>query len=61
VGDDGREDFNRTFTKINLHHFERLLSGKFNHNHKNVFLGTATGNGIDANLNMIGATVQNLI
>jgi hypothetical protein len=61
VGDDGREDFNRTFTKINLHHFERLISGKFNHNHKNVFLGTATGNGIDANLNMIGATVQNLI
>jgi len=59
-GDDGRENFNRTTTKINLHHFDRLISGKLNHNHKNVFLGTACGNGIDAHLNMIGATVSDL-
>jgi len=49
-GDVGREDFNRTTTMINLHHKERLISGKLNHNHKNVFLGTACGNGIDAAL-----------
>ena len=49
-GDVGREDFNRTTTKINLHHKERLISGKLNHNHKNVFLGTACGNAIDAAL-----------
>jgi hypothetical protein len=59
-GDEGREDFNRTFTKINLHHFDRLISGKLNHNHKNVFLGTACGNGIDANLRMIGCSIDNL-
>jgi hypothetical protein len=49
-GDVGREVFNRTTTKINLHHKERLMSGKLNHNHKNVFLGTACGNSIDAAL-----------
>jgi hypothetical protein len=49
-GDIGREVFNRTTTKINLHHKERLMSGKLNHNHKNVFLGTACGNSIDAAL-----------
>ena len=53
-GDEGREDFNRTFTKVNLHHIERLQSGKLNHNHKNVFLGSACGNGFDANLRLLG-------
>lgn len=59
-GDEGREDFNRTFTKINLHHFDRLISGKLNHNHKNVFLGTAWGNGVDANLRMAGLSINDL-
>jgi hypothetical protein len=59
--DEGREDFNRTSTKINLHHFDRLISGKLNHNHKNVFLGTAWGNGIDANLCMAGLSIDDLI
>jgi hypothetical protein len=59
-GDEGREDFNRTFTKINLHHFDRLISGKLNHNHKNVFLGTAWGNGIDANLHIAGLSISDL-
>jgi hypothetical protein len=47
-GDLGRENFNRTATKINLHHVDRLISGKLNHNHKNVFLGTEMGNTIDS-------------
>jgi len=59
-GDEGREEFNRTFTKVNLHHFDRLISGKLNHNHKNVFLGTAWGNGIDANLHMAGISIGDL-
>lgn len=54
LGDTGRETFNRTTTKINLHHVDALESGKLNHNHKNVFLGTACGNGIDANLKLLG-------
>ena len=54
----GRESFNRTITKINLHHFDRLISGKLNHNHKNVFLGSFDGNGIDSQANMRGVTVQ---
>lgn len=49
-GDVGREEFNRTTTKINIHHLDRLISGKQNHNHKNVFLGTSAGNAIDAAL-----------
>lgn len=60
-GDEGREDFNRTFTKINLHHFDRLISGKFNHNHKNVFLGTAWGNAIDAALGMATLSISELL
>jgi hypothetical protein len=59
-GDEGREEFNRTSTKINLHHFDRLISGKLNHNHKNVFLGTAWGNGIDSNLNIAGLSIGDL-
>lgn len=51
-GDIGREDFNRTATKINIHHKERLISGKLNHNHKNVFFGTACGNNFDASLRL---------
>lgn len=59
-GDVGRNDFNRTTTKINLHHLEKLQSGKLNHNHKNVFLGSSAGNLIDAALNQIGLTVKDL-
>ncbi len=60
-GDEGREDFNRTTTKINLHHFDRLISGKLNHNHKNVFLGTLCGNGIDANLRTAGLSISDIV
>jgi len=49
-GDLGRNNNNRTVTKINLHHIDRLINGKLNHNHKNVFLGTAAGNTIDSAL-----------
>lgn len=59
-GDVGRNDFNRTTTKINLHHLEKLQSGKLNHNHKNVFLGSSAGNLIDAALNQIGLTIKDL-
>lgn len=54
IGDEGREKFNRTTTKINLHHLDRLISGKLNHNHKNVFLGSAAGNLVDAALRLLG-------
>lgn len=56
----GRKKFNRTVTKINLHHIERLIAGRFNHNHKNVFFGTSMGNMIDAALNSHGYTIQDL-
>jgi hypothetical protein len=46
VGYLGREDFIRTYTKVNLHHYQKLISGKLNHNHKNVFLGSEGGNKI---------------
>jgi hypothetical protein len=59
-GDMGREDFNRTTTKVNLHHVDRLISGKLNHNHKNVFLGSATGNMINAALFIRGCEVSDL-
>lgn len=59
-GDVGRNDFNRTTTKINLHHLEKLQSGKLNHNHKNVFLGSSAGNLIDAALNQIGLKIKDL-
>jgi hypothetical protein len=59
-GDIGREDFNRTTTKVNLHHVDRLISGKLNHNHKNVFLGSATGNMINAALFIRGCEVSDL-
>jgi hypothetical protein len=59
-GDIGRNDFNRTTTKINLHHLDRLQAGKLNHNHKNVFLGSYAGNMIDASLNQIGLTIDDL-
>lgn len=60
-GDLGREEFNRTTTKINLHHVDRLISGKLNHNHKNVFLGTAAGNYIDAALRNNNLELNDLI
>jgi hypothetical protein len=60
-GDVGREDFNRTTTKVNLHHVNRLMSGQFNHNHKNVFLGTAMGNTVDSALFTNGLSVCDLI
>ncbi len=60
-GDDGRENWNRTATKINLHHIDRLISGKLNHNHKNVFLGTSAGNTIDSALFQYGWTLEDLI
>lgn len=60
-GDMGREDFNRTTTKINLHHIDRLISGKLNHNHKNVFLGSSTGNMINAALFIRGCDVSDLL
>lgn len=60
-GDTGRESFNRTTTKVNLHHVEHLVSGKLNHNHKNVFLGTCEGNMIDAAMLMRGRTVYELL
>jgi hypothetical protein len=50
-GDLGRNKNNRTTTKINLHHLERLMNGKLNHNHKNVFLGSSDGNTLDSVLN----------
>jgi hypothetical protein len=59
-GDIGRNDFNRTTTKINIHHTKKLIAGKLNHNHKNVFLGSATGNSIDAALQMIGKSLVDL-
>ncbi len=55
-GDIGRNNFNRTVTKINLHHIKRLISGELNHNHKNVFFGTAAGNTIDSAINQTGKT-----
>ena len=60
-GDIGREDFNRTATKVNLHHVNRLLPGKLNHNNKNVFLGSATGNTINAALNSLGVDLTDLL
>jgi hypothetical protein len=57
-GDIGREKFNRTATKINLHHIDRLLPGKLNHNHKNVFLGKAEGNSINAAFNSLGFDLE---
>jgi len=60
-GDLGREDFNRTTTKINLHHREKLIAGKLNHNHRNVFLGTNCGNTIDAALQTSGISVSELL
>ena len=57
-GDIGREKFNRTATKINLHHIDRLLPGKLNHNHKNVFLGKAEGNSINAAFNSLGYDLE---
>lgn len=57
-GDLGREDFNRTYTKVNLHHFHRLISGKLNHNHKNVFLGSEGGNSIEAALSRMGISIS---
>lgn len=60
-GDIGREDFNRTTTKINLHHVDKLLPGKLNHNHKNVFLGTAAGNTINSAFSCINTDLTDLI
>ena len=57
-GDIGREKFNRTATKVNLHHVDKLLPGKLNHNHKNVFLGTAEGNSINAAFNSLGYDLE---
>ena len=57
-GDIGREKFNRTTTKVNLHHVDKLLPGKLNHNHKNVFLGTAEGNSINAAFNSLGYDLE---
>ena len=60
-GDIGREEFNRTTTKVNLHHVDKLLPGKLNHNHKNVFLGTAIGNTINSAFNSVNADLTNVI
>jgi len=57
-GDLGREDFNRTYTKVNLHHDQKLISGKLNHNHKNVFLGSEGGNSMEAALSRMGIPVN---
>lgn len=60
-GDIGREEFNRTTTKVNLHHVDKLLPGKLNHNHKNVFLGTAAGNAINSAFNSVNADLTDVI
>ena len=60
-GDIGREKFNRTTTKVNLHHVDKLLPGKLNHNHKNVFLGTAAGNTINSAFNSVNADLTDVI
>ncbi len=57
-GDLGREDFNRTYTKVNLHHYNKLISGKLNHNHKNVFLGSEAGNTMEAALSRMGTSIN---
>jgi len=59
-GDVGREDFNRTYTKVNQHHYNKLISGELNHNHKNVFLGTEEGNVMDSALSRKGISVNDL-
>lgn len=45
--DVGRDKWLLTTTKINLHHIKKRRPGENNHNHKNVFLGTALGNTLD--------------
>lgn len=60
-GDLGREEFNRTTTKVNLHHVDKLIAGKLNHNHKNVFLGTEMGNSINAALERGSLNLQDLM
>ena len=60
-GDIGREKFNRTTTKVNLHHVDKLLPGKLNHNHKNVFLGTAAGNTINSAFNSVNADLTDVV
>jgi len=45
--DTGRDKWLITTTKINLHHIRKRQPGENNHNHKNVFLGTALGNSLD--------------
>jgi hypothetical protein len=45
--DVGRDKWMITTTKINLHHIRKRTPGELNHNHKNVFFGTAKGNTLD--------------
>jgi hypothetical protein len=48
--DEGRDKWMITTTKINLHHVKKRKPGELNHNHKNVFFGSAIGNTLDITL-----------